>query len=125
MSLAFSDLNRKSAHRLASTTTISVIAAELQKVLGPSLTTVILGGRDPKAIAQWAKGTRTPRPAQENALRALYQVVALLSEVDGPDVIRAWFSGMNPDLEDRSPALTMQSDPVAVMRAAESFIQNG
>src|SRR4051794_6215484 len=114
MSLAVRDLNRKSAHRLASTTPITDIASELQKVLGPSLTTVVLGGRDPKAIAQWAKGTRTPRPTQETALRALYQVVALLSEVDGPDVVRAWFAGMNPELDDRSPAMTMPLDPVAV-----------
>src|SRR5215210_454406 len=109
MSLLLTSTSRRKAHRQASTAPIAVIAAELQAILGPSLTTVALGLRDPKAIGQWSKGTRQPRPAQDAALRAVFQVVSLLAEVERPDVIRAWFAGMNPDLDDRSPALVMQN----------------
>lgn len=125
MSLAIAQSNRRAAHRQASTAPISVIASELQRTLGPSLATVVIGLRDPKAIGQWASGGRRPRPAQENALRSAFQIVAILSTVEHPDVIRAWFGGMNPDLDDRAPAVVFHEDPAAVLKAAEAFVQNG
>ena len=125
MSVARSNPSRTGAHRLASTLPADAIAAELQTILGPALATVALGSRDPKAIGQWARKIRRPRPAQDASLRALYQVTACLAAEEEPDVIRAWFAGMNPDLDDQSPALVMRTDPAAVMRAAESFLRNG
>ncbi|MDQ2683858.1 MAG: XRE family transcriptional regulator, partial [Chloroflexota bacterium] len=100
MSLAVAQRGRRAAHRQASSAPIAAVASELQRVLGPSLATVTLGLRDPKAIRQWARGARQPRPAQETALRSAYQVVTMLSVVEEPDVVRAWFAGMNPELDD-------------------------
>lgn len=125
MSLAIDSARRRTVHRHASTASPSELAADVQRVLGTPLATVTLGMRDPKAIAAWANGTRSPRPAQDAALRSLAQIVSLLQTSDAPDVIRAWFSGMNPELDDQAPALVFRTDPVAVMRAAETFIAAG
>jgi hypothetical protein len=125
VSLNISSTDRRSAHRSASTQPVATIAAEIQQALGPSLASVVLGMRDPKAIGAWAKGTRTPRPAQEQSLRALSQIISMLASAESTDVIRAWFGGMNPDLDDRAPAIVFQDDAVAVLRAAEAFLLNG
>jgi hypothetical protein len=125
MSFAFATESRRSAHRDASRTSIAEVAAYLQAVLGPTLAAITLGIKDGKAIGQWAKAQRQPRPAQEKALLETYQVVNYLAAVEQPDVIRAWFMGMNPDLDDQSPALTMRRDPIAVLRAADAFVHNG
>jgi hypothetical protein len=125
VSLAISQRGRRAAHRQASTAPISAVATELQRALGPSLATVTLGLRDPKAIGQWARGTRQPRPAHEAALRSAYQIVAMLAAAEGADVIRAWFAGMNPELGDEAPATRFRTDPVAVLRAAETFLIDG
>lgn len=125
MSLQVVSTSRRAAHRLASTASVATIASSLQSVLGPSLTTVTLGMRDPKALTAWARGTRNPRPQQEVALRTLFQITNLLMTAESPDVIRAWFGGMNPDLNNQSPAITFREDPVAVLRAAESFVEQG
>jgi hypothetical protein len=125
MSFPIATESRRLAHRDASRSSVADIAAYLQAVLGPTLAAVALGIKDVKAIGQWAKAQRQPRPAQEKALRETYQVVNYLATVEQPDVIRAWFMGMNPDLDDRSPALTMRTDPVAVLRAADAFVRNG
>ena len=124
MSSAIAQQSRRIAHSQASRRSVADIAAYLQTVLGPSLTTLTLGIKDVKAVGQWAKGQRQPRPAQEQLLRETYQVVNYLATVERSDVIRAWFTGMNPELDDRSPALTMRDDPHAVIKAADAFVHN-
>ena len=125
MSSMIAERSRRTAHSQASRNSVPDIAAYVQSVLGPSLTTVTLGIRDVKAVGQWAKGLRQPRPAQEHLLREIFQVVNYLAAVEKNDVIRAWFAGMNPDLDDRSPALTMRDDPQAVIKAADAFVHTG
>lgn len=125
MSFAFATRSRRSAHRDASRSSVAEIAGYLQSILGPTLTSVTLGIKDVKAIGQWARSQRQPRAAQEKVLRETYQVVNYLAQVETADVIRAWFMGMNPDLDDQSPALMMRSDPVAVLKAADAFVHNG
>jgi hypothetical protein len=41
------------------------------------------------------------------------------------ETVRAWFVGMNPDLDDQAPALLLGDDPHAVLLAARSFLANG
>jgi hypothetical protein len=125
VSFAVATQSRRSAHREASRTSVAEIAAYLQAMLGPTLTAITLGIKDPKAVGQWAKSQRQPRAAQEKLLRETFQVVNYLARIEQADVIRAWFMGMNPDLDDRSPALTMRADPGAVLKAADAFVHNG
>ena len=81
MSYAVASQSRRTAHRQASRTSVAEIAACLQSTLGPTLTAVVLGIKDVKAVGQWARSQRQPRPAQEKALREAFQVVAYLANV--------------------------------------------
>ncbi len=46
----------------------------------------------------------------------------LLLQREGPETVRAWFAGMNPELDDRSPASLVTTNPVAVVGAARAFL---
>ena len=50
------------------------------------------------------------------------QVVQLLLQVDSAETVRAWFSGMNPDLDDRPPATVLADEPGRVLQAARAFL---
>ena len=46
----------------------------------------------------------------------------ILQSTYGPETIRAWLVGANPDLNDRPPIdLIREDEPVAVFHAAEAF----
>lgn len=103
---------------------ISNAVANLQEVLGQRLTAVIAGTTDGKAVWQWAKGERRPHPQTEKRLPDAYQVARLLLEREAPEVVRAWFIGMNPELDDTAPALVIAEDPKLVLSAARAFLSH-
>ncbi len=115
----------KAVHGEAARQDISTIATYLQEVLGHRLTALAAGVGDAKAVRQWAKGERAPRPDTETRLRHTYQIVQLLMRFESSGTVRAWFIGMNPELEDQAPVLVLAEDPVQVMRAARAFLADG
>jgi hypothetical protein len=104
---------------------VSQIASELEGLLGQRLTAVIAGVSDAKAITKWARGERAPRPDAEQRLRDAYYVTTLLLQAESPSTVRAWFSGMNPELDDRAPALALADDAPRVLQAARTFLAHG
>lgn len=50
----------------------------------------------------------------------------MLAQLESPSVVRAWFIGMNPQLQDLSPAEVLRDgeDKVA-MEAATAFLAGG
>lgn len=98
------------------------VARCLQEVLGQRLAAEAVGVRDPKAVGAWIRGGRTPHPQTARHLRHAYEVVQLLLEQEGAQTVRAWFAGMNPELDDRSPASQLASNPAAVVGAARAFL---
>jgi hypothetical protein len=54
----------------------------------------------------------------QNALH----VVELLRSQKDDETIRSWFRGMNPDLDDGSPALVIRDQPEGVNQAARAFL---
>jgi hypothetical protein len=112
-------------HREAIRSDTAAIAAAMQQLLGQQLTAVIAGVADARAVGDWARGNRKPHPKAEERLRNGYQIATLLAGVDPVDVVRAWFVGMNPELDDRPPALVLAEDPVRVMNAARVFVDHG
>ena len=113
------------AHALAVRGPVAEIAAALQTLLGQKLTAVIAGVSDAEAVGDWARGARRPHPKAEERLRHAFQVAQLLAAVESRETVRAWFIGMNPDLEDHPPALVIASEPMRVLQAARSFLANG
>ena len=109
-------------HGLAMRMALPALVGSLQDVLGQRLVAVISGVRDAKAVGKWARGERTPHPDAEQRLRHAFHVVQLLLQSESAGTIRAWFMGMNPELDDRSPALAIADQPEEVLQAARAFL---
>jgi hypothetical protein len=78
--------------------------AFLQDELGQKLVAHMAGVSDPKTVCRWAKGERMPRADSEHRLRESYRIFQLLLTKESPHTVRAWFVGLNPQLDDESPA---------------------
>lgn len=100
------------------------MARFLSENLGGRLTAYI-AGIDVKTVQGWlAGGPGSPRDTSEQRLRAAFQVFQLLQTVESPHTVRAWFMGMNPQLDDASPGDSLSEDRQReVMAAARAFIQ--
>lgn len=92
-------------HHQATTTSISEIARHLQELLSRRLTAFAAGVQDGKTVTRWASGEITEiRDAEvEKRLRTTYEISQLLLIQDSPRTVKAWFIGLNPELDDISP----------------------
>jgi len=116
---------RTSAHNSATQISTQDVSSALARVLGRQLLSVIVD-KGARTIQRWISGESTPGAEDERRLRNAYQVYALLSTVEGDHTIRAWFMGMNPQLEDDSPAEALAADQARnVMAAARAFVNGG
>ena len=114
------------AHRRTVTLEVSGIAAFLHDTLGSKLTAYIAGVADPKMVTRWAGGKSKPGAERERRLRAAYQVFQLLLEAEDEYVARAWFIGMNPQLDDETPSDCLRTGQTKdVMAAARAFLSGG
>ena len=103
------------------------IAAYLQETLGQQLTAVIAGVRRAAIVDDWAGRRVRPRPAEAARLLTAHRAATLLATLEQPDVVRAWFVGMNPELGDEVPALRIAADPdpEPILRAVRTFLAHG
>ncbi len=107
--------------------TLGQITRHLIENLGPKLTAFIVE-RDVQTVTRWARDQQTPPQDEvERKLRATFDVLQLLlSAGDSRHVVRAWFVGMNPQLDDASPAESMAAGHLReVMAAARAFAAGG
>jgi len=108
-----------------------VLVKGLRDLLGAKLVAYLGGVRETRAVRQWAEGTRAVQDkTDEYRLRLAYQVAALIAEKDSPAVAQAWFQGLNPQLEDRSPARLLREGDLGevgplVLTAARAFAATG
>jgi len=115
-------------HRKAITADLETIASTLVDVMGRALVAGIVGIRNPKTISRWANGevTSVRNRYSEERLIATYQVVILLQEHYGSETIRSFMLGMNPVLNDESPAVALRDgDFKGAMNAARNFLAGG
>lgn len=114
------------AHRKTVEWNISDIAKYLQDALGATLVAYMAGVADSKAVGAWATGERTPRPPATERLRTAFQVFHLLQDEDSPHTVRAWFIGLNPQLDDESPATALREGRLKdVVVAARAYMAGG
>ena len=101
------------------------LVAALNEKLGVSIVAFMVD-RDASTVRRWAQGA-TSMPLESNrALRVVYQVFKLLESVESDHTIRAWFIGMNPQLDDQSPAEAVRDGSYRdVMEAARVFEVGG
>jgi hypothetical protein len=92
-------------HRQAMQASISDIARHLQEVLSRRLTAFAAGVQEGKTVTRWANGEVTEiRDVEvERRLRTTYEISQLLLLQESPQTVKAWFIGMNPELDDVSP----------------------
>jgi hypothetical protein len=74
-------------------------------------------------VAQWTQGRTPQRP---NVLRFTLQVASMILSTRDPDIVRAWFHGTNPHLQDRVPAVLLRDESLVeiqgeIMAAARTF----
>lgn len=129
MTIAAARIDLK-AHRDAIRLDDHEIVAQLRELLGARLVAYLGEVKETRAVAQWAADERRPPQLVMTRLRTAYQVAALLNERDAPGVVQAWFQGMNPLLDDVSPARVLREQPLetagpAVLGAARSFAALG
>jgi len=112
----------RAAHERSVGLSIAEIAAVLQAQLGQELLGGIVG-KNARTLARWAHATVRPPHASEKLLRDTFQVFAIVCSVHPPDVARAWFMGLNPELGDVSPAEALSEGRAReVMAAARSYL---
>jgi hypothetical protein len=116
----------REAHRQVTESSIQQITQYLEEVLGRKLVATLADVKDQKAVARWAAGERAPRPGTEERLRVAYQIFRLLMAVEAPHTVRAWFIGLNPQLNDESPILVIREGRFQeAMVAARAYIAGG
>jgi hypothetical protein len=106
------------------------LVKELSTLLGPKLVAYLAGVRETRAVREWAAGRRDARDPIPQRLRLALQIAMLIAQHDSPGVVQAWFQGLNPQLDDRSPARLLREgdlDEVGpeVLSAARAFTSGG
>lgn len=105
------------------------LAHTIRELLGVRLVAVIAGVTETREVHQWAEGTR-PVPADvQGRLRIAHEAVRLIIEVESVGVAQAWMQGLNPILNDRSPAMVLREGPATagrdVLVAARHLVGHG
>jgi hypothetical protein len=115
----------------ATRTPFRYVVKDVSGLLGPKLVAYIVGVVETRALQQWAEGARAPKdPDAERRLRLAAQLAKLIAGHDNGAVAQAWFQGLNPQLDDRSPARLLREGDVAdvgpkLLAAARAFVAGG
>jgi hypothetical protein len=118
------------AHTRAVRATFPEVVQTLRETLGPRLVAYLGSVRETRAVHQWAEGSREPADAVQQRLRVALQVALMLAESESPRIAQAWMQGLNPQLEDRSPARLLREGDLqevgpSVIGAARAFLVGG
>jgi len=115
------------AHRQAVVTPVDDVASFLQDLLGRRLVAYVAGVKGAKTVSRWASGeVGSVRQESEERIRTAYEVAQLLVQFDSPRIVKAWFIGLNPQLDDVSPAETIHEGKLKEAKAAaRAFIAGG
>jgi hypothetical protein len=109
---------------------VPILVKELSNILGPKLVAYVAGVSETRAIHEWVDEGREPRGAAEQRLRLAYRLARTIEQHDGPGVARAWIQGLNPQLDERSPARMLREGDVEevgpqLIAALRAFIIGG
>ena len=115
------------AHRQSVNASVSEVASFLQDLLSRRLVAYVAGVKDGKTATRWASGEVTGvRQESEQRLRTAYEIAQLLIRFDSPRIVRAWFIGLNPQLDDVSPAEAIHEGRLKEAKAAaRAFVAGG
>ena len=117
------------AHREAITKPFPEIVKELSSILGRKLVAYIAGAKDVRTVDSWTASAEPYRDA-EGRVRLAFRVAKMLQQHETREVIQAWFTGLNPELDDRVPVRLLREGELeevgrAVLTAARAFLAGG
>ncbi|HYL27696.1 MAG TPA: hypothetical protein VEW74_07660 [Candidatus Nitrosotalea sp.] len=112
------------SHKRAMTLDIRSAVENLADLLGATDVAAIGGVQETRAVQQWIDGTRAPQ--RPHVLRFALQLCLMISTVATRELVRAWFHGSNPGLNDATPLTLLRDRPLEeaqgpLMAAARSF----
>src|SRR5436309_5709066 len=118
------------AHERATRASFPEVVRALREILGLKLCAYLGSVKETRAVKEWADGVRAPSEAVQRRLRLAFQVAEAIAEVDGAEIARAWFQGLNPQLGDRSPARLLREGDIdeigpEVIGAERAFLVGG
>ena len=118
------------AHDASVRQPFSTVVRELCDLLGARLTAYLGSVKETRAVREWATDHRRPPAEVKRRLRLAYHVALIVSQRNSAGVTQAWFQGMNPALNDWSPARVIrEEDPdqagPLLIAAAREFAQHG
>jgi hypothetical protein len=123
--MSITNIQAHEAHRTAVKTTFADLVTTLVEALGKTLV-AFLGDVDPKTVDRWTAEGQQPRAPAEARIRTAFQVYQLLLSRESGHTVRAWFIGLNPQLDDVSPAQALHDNQLRdVLVAAKSFTLGG
>jgi hypothetical protein len=102
----------------------------LRTILGAQLTAYIGAAGETREVHGWAEGHHQPSEVTKQRLRHALVVAITIADADSPEIAQAWFQGLNPQLDDRSPARLLREGELddigpAVIGAARAFLVGG
>src|SRR5436305_1546467 len=118
------------AHRRAVQASFPELVAEVAEILGKKLTAYIGGVKDTRVIERWIHGGVEPYRDAEQRVRLAYQIAKTLHEHDAARVVQAWFMGLNPELQDRTPIRLLREEDIEkvgpeLLNAMRAFLAGG
>ncbi len=118
------------AHAEALQLSFPELVAKLRRLLGAQLVAYLASVRQTKAITAWSGGRQEADDNTKRRLHEAYVVARMLADVETSAVVQACFQGLNPALDDRSPARLLREgdlDEVGpqVLGAARAFLAHG
>ncbi|NNC14084.1 hypothetical protein HII28_19675 [Planctomonas sp. JC2975] len=82
----------------------------------------VIVDRDVKTITRWTADQGPSGDEEQRRVIDTLQIVELLLAEDSPSVVRSWFMGMNPQLDDQNPAEVLAEGRAReVMAAARAY----
>ena len=117
------------AYREASTLDFPKLVTELTGILGKKLTAYIASVKDARAVDRWIAGSEAYKGVEER-LRLAYRLAKMIGDQEGPRVVQAWLSGLNPELDDRVPIRLLKEENLEkvgpeLLGAARAFLAGG
>jgi predicted nucleotidyltransferase len=105
----------------------SAVVRRLQDVLGSRLVAYIAGVRETRTVREWGGGAGVKKGDVEPRLRMTLRIAQMIADRDGARVAQSWFQGLNPDLDDRSPARLLREEDLddvgpRTLAAARNFV---